>query len=160
MADPQWPASQSKHYSDPSGTLGLSYQATNKLLVYLQGRRSWRAGGFNGTAPAAINPGGGAPVLQNTNLFKPEHTNDIELGTKFAGSVFGRPLRMNLAVYNQWIKDVQRAQFPDPPGPAASIARSEEHPSELQSLMRISYAVFCLKKKNKHKHSQKKKSTR
>src|SRR3546814_1117596 len=30
-------------------------------------------------------------------------------------------------------------------------ARSEEHTSELQSLMRISYAVFCLKKKNKTK---------
>src|SRR3546814_4336573 len=30
--------------------------------------------------------------------------------------------------------------------------RSEEHTSELQSLMRISYAVFCLKKKTKHKH--------
>src|SRR3546814_20742923 len=28
--------------------------------------------------------------------------------------------------------------------------RSEEHTSELQSLMRISYAVFCLKKKKKH----------
>src|SRR3546814_5765039 len=31
----------------------------------------------------------------------------------------------------------------------ASPARSEEHTSELQSLMRISYAVFCLKKKKK-----------
>src|SRR3546814_4285067 len=30
--------------------------------------------------------------------------------------------------------------------------RSEEHTSELQSLMRISYAVFCLKKKNTRKH--------
>src|SRR3546814_5020762 len=30
----------------------------------------------------------------------------------------------------------------------ASMRRSEEHTSELQSLMRISYAVFCLKKKN------------
>src|SRR3546814_5455548 len=29
------------------------------------------------------------------------------------------------------------------------VIRSEEHTSELQSLMRISYAVFCLKKKNK-----------
>src|SRR3546814_6243918 len=29
-------------------------------------------------------------------------------------------------------------------------SRSEEHTSELQSLMRISYAVFCLKKKNKY----------
>src|SRR3546814_5979096 len=31
----------------------------------------------------------------------------------------------------------------------AEFARSEEHTSELQSLMRISYAVFCLKKKTK-----------
>src|SRR3546814_4538364 len=30
------------------------------------------------------------------------------------------------------------------------LERSEEHTSELQSLMRISYAVFCLKKKNKN----------
>src|SRR3546814_8579953 len=30
-----------------------------------------------------------------------------------------------------------------------TLARSEEHTSELQSLMRISYAVFCLQKKNK-----------
>src|SRR3546814_9002220 len=34
-------------------------------------------------------------------------------------------------------------------------ARSEEHTSELQSLMRISYAVFCLKKKTKTKTHQK-----
>src|SRR3546814_9677789 len=34
---------------------------------------------------------------------------------------------------------------------AAERRRSEEHTSELQSLMRISYAVFCLKKKNKNK---------
>src|SRR3546814_2944531 len=33
----------------------------------------------------------------------------------------------------------------------AALGRSEEHTSELQSLMRISYAVFCLKKKNKKK---------
>src|SRR3546814_4555687 len=32
------------------------------------------------------------------------------------------------------------------------IKRSEEHTSELQSLMRISYAVFCLKKQNFHLH--------
>src|SRR3546814_3664218 len=44
--------------------------------------------------------------------------------------------------------------FP-PPRPASkeffgtALKRSEEHTSELQSLMRISYAVFCLKKKKK-----------
>src|SRR3546814_6062076 len=35
-------------------------------------------------------------------------------------------------------------------GLSPPLRRSEEHTSELQSLMRISYAVFCLKKKNKH----------
>src|SRR3546814_4141970 len=39
--------------------------------------------------------------------------------------------------------------------------RSEEHTSELQSLMRISYAVFCLKKKKqKHIHNQTRHKTR
>src|SRR3546814_6515719 len=35
------------------------------------------------------------------------------------------------------------------------LARSEEHTSELQSLMRISYAVFCLKKKKKTQYTNK-----
>src|SRR3546814_5529547 len=37
---------------------------------------------------------------------------------------------------------------------ATSAERSEEHTSELQSLMRISYAVFCLKKKIQNKSTQ------
>src|SRR3546814_3338253 len=51
-----------------------------------------------------------------------------------------------------------------PPEKRPSVIRSEEHTSELQSLMRISYAVFCLKKKkieyathyhrNAHKYNQ------
>src|SRR3546814_11575974 len=45
----------------------------------------------------------------------------------------------------------------EPAGTAAHPVRSEEHTSELQSLMRISYAVFCLKKKKnknlKNKHT-------
>src|SRR3546814_4210008 len=41
------------------------------------------------------------------------------------------------------------------PGGLAMIARrSEEHTSELQSLMRTSYAVFCLKKKKKNTHTK------
>src|SRR3546814_6393470 len=48
------------------------------------------------------------------------------------------------------------ASADDPEGlsPTRYGDRSEEHTSELQSLMRISYAVFCLKKKKK-KHKQK-----
>src|SRR3546814_10496406 len=46
--------------------------------------------------------------------------------------------------------DAQRRPCPrsrDRDGFCPTLARSEEHTSELQSLMRISYAVFCLKKK-------------
>src|SRR3546814_2545356 len=43
---------------------------------------------------------------------------------------------------------VGRRFEPDP----AAVKRSEEHTSELQSLMRISYAVFCLKKKKHNNH--------
>src|SRR3546814_8359090 len=42
-----------------------------------------------------------------------------------------------------------RAATASPSGPDEAEARSEEHTSELQSLMRIPYAVFCLKKKKK-----------
>src|SRR3546814_2593086 len=41
-----------------------------------------------------------------------------------------------------------RARADDPGRKDVECGRSEEHTSELQSLMRISYAVFCLKKKN------------
>src|SRR3546814_9940800 len=58
-------------------------------------------------------------------------------------------------------RDAMVIAFPALPGDRANArgqivrttldgARSEEHTSELQSLMRISYAVFCLKKKKKH----------
>src|SRR3546814_2274539 len=39
-------------------------------------------------------------------------------------------------------------------GSGETAFRSEEHTSELQSLMRISYAVFCLKKKNNTIHNE------
>src|SRR3546814_10914662 len=42
-----------------------------------------------------------------------------------------------------------RTNSPQPAIESAFRKRSEEHTSELQSLMRISYAVFCLKKKTK-----------
>src|SRR3546814_9723627 len=45
-------------------------------------------------------------------------------------------------------------KLPEPPRlrRSAATVRSEEHTSELQSLMRISYAVFCLKKKTNNTH--------
>src|SRR3546814_1056701 len=52
--------------------------------------------------------------------------------------------------YAGWTCNSATASFGDTSGNCTDIpVRSEEHTSELQSLMRISYAVFCLKKKNK-----------
>src|SRR3546814_3990255 len=48
-------------------------------------------------------------------------------------------------------RDSARSAARQPASPPARRRRSEEHTSELQSLMRITYAVFCLKKK-KQKH--------
>src|SRR3546814_2823562 len=50
----------------------------------------------------------------------------------------------------------RRAVLPKRTAGADLPARSEEHTSELQSLMRISYAVFCLKKKKTKKQMNKK----
>src|SRR3546814_2538295 len=65
-----------------------------------------------------------------------------------------RPRRLNCALSRSRACACPSAMCARPPGrsmpwPIASSAwaRSEEHTSELQSLMRISYAVFCLKKK-------------
>src|SRR3546814_3444565 len=50
------------------------------------------------------------------------------------------PTRALTTVYASWCFSTSRSE---------PVLRSEEHTSELQSLMRISYAVFCLKKKKK-----------
>src|SRR3546814_10524041 len=63
--------------------------------------------------------------------------------------VFDRPAVLKRA-RKAGIDDSAHGRSPDRlrPGRAPLSMRSEEHTSELQSLMRISYAVFCLKKKN------------
>src|SRR3546814_8115732 len=57
----------------------------------------------------------------------------------------GPYFRLNQAIHE---KILDAARNPT----LAGIYRSEEHTSELQSLMRISYAVFCLKKKKNKTH--------
>src|SRR3546814_9007169 len=61
------------------------------------------------------------------------------------------PFALGLLIYlarrrSGFLRDLQEQV------PGIRAMRSEEHTSELQSLMRISYAVFCLKKKNKSTH--------
>src|SRR3546814_4964507 len=67
----------------------------------------------------------------------------------------GHALRNGLGLFHlrverhqQEEQEVQDSAEPRHQGAERTRRRSEEHTSELQSLMRISYAVFCLKKKN------------
>src|SRR3546814_4791792 len=54
---------------------------------------------------------------------------------------------LTISILNAFVRALRSTETK----PTAGIMlRSEEHTSELQSLMRISYAVFCLKKKTKH----------
>src|SRR3546814_3296148 len=66
----------------------------------------------------------------------------VMLGKKAAGQ------RQHCAQRGAGIESAKRGEGRGQQLLGAGIHRSEEHTSELQSLMRISYAVFCLKKKN------------
>src|SRR3546814_1412279 len=64
------------------------------------------------------------------------------------------PRRHDWVTMSRWCNSSVTATTTPKPPPCLTrprVPRSEEHTSELQSLMRISYAVFCLKKKN-HLH--------
>src|SRR3546814_4214136 len=76
-----------------------------------------------------------------TTLFR---STEIELGDLDAAA---RAIDRGLALAGSDGDTTARAQFLG--------IRSEEHTSELQSLMRISYAVFCLKKKKRSKTTHK-----
>src|SRR3546814_1627724 len=74
---------------------------------------------------------------------------DLLVGTQPVGEVEldNRDLRFESAAglaHSRGVREI--------PGRHRPAERSEEHTSELQSLMRISYAVFCLKKKNTNRY--------
>src|SRR3546814_9689841 len=83
-----------------------------------------------------------------TTLFR---SKPVEVGAGFGVGVFVGPDRH---------RNRERVPAAADPGiqiaeAQTSVPRSEEHTSELQSLMRISYAVFCLKKKTRQKKKTK-----
>src|SRR3546814_5162519 len=94
--------------------------------------------------PADFTPVGTTEMGRTAQLadqFAARNTKPLGLSTDTA------------AEHRKWIADVNDTQHTDLQFPIVADAdlkiarRSEEHTSELQSLMRISYAVFCLKKK-------------
>jgi iron complex outermembrane recepter protein len=90
--------------SKPSWLVGVDYKVTDDLLVYFNHRGSWRTGGFNGASLFS------AP---NASTFEPETTYDFEFGTKYSGYLGNMRTVLNLAVFDQYIKDVQRAPYLD-----------------------------------------------
>src|SRR3546814_9536547 len=103
-----------------------------------------------------------ATFFPYTTLFRSGHHAERNLGVDILQVVAAR-----LADRDVLVGLTRRAQLRhfDACGPGQILAgnrmhrsaeaRSEEHTSELQSLMRISYAVFCLKKKKSNKHNEK-----
>src|SRR3546814_10396811 len=81
-----------------------------------------------------------------TTLFRSMRRDPIYLST-FTGRPPDEPSVLGAALNEVFIPLLQQ-QFPEIVDFWLPPERSEEHTSELQSLMRISYAVFCLKKKN------------
>src|SRR3546814_7513039 len=99
----------------------------------------------------------GAPLI--TMKYPDSVSNTIQaMATQARAPYFDMGQDWDAAVYRDKLhyRDVEgRIDTPLPRMP-----RSEEHTSELQSLMRISYAVFCLKKKKtSHDHNTAKQST-
>lgn len=99
-----------------SWTVGVEDQVTTDLLLYAKSRRSFRSGGFNYFAPPTTgfgNASGGA--------YRPETATDAELGAKYRGRVATLPVRLNVAAYQMWVRDVQRAFYAQIFGNLASI---------------------------------------
>src|SRR3546814_3088980 len=102
--------------------------------------------GATGGEPAALQVIASAvlaavAVFTVVGLYKvePNQAAVLSLFGKYVGTVKDNGLRWSNPFFAKRKVSMRVRNF-----------RSEEHTSELQSLMRISYAVFCLKKKNQH----------
>src|SRR3546814_3691328 len=84
-------------------------------------------------------------LLPYTTLFRSQLAGDVQAQ---AGAVLGGGEERPEQPVPQFLRDAGPL-VAHVHGRAPGADRSEEHTSELQSLMRISYAVFCLKKKKK-----------
>src|SRR3546814_6040317 len=76
-----------------------------------------------------------------------------DVAVAVAGSPAGGRRRQSPAVYGQPADFLEMVHPQTEPDPGLLLQRSEEHTSELPSLLRLSYAVFCLKKKTDTKYS-------
>jgi len=104
------PAPYQQQLSQSLGKLswqfGVQDQVNSDLLLYVVTRRSFRSGGFNGTAA----PLAGTAAVGGAQ-FSPETATDVEGGIKLQGNLLGAPARLNVAVYNEWVDNIQRSIY-------------------------------------------------
>jgi iron complex outermembrane receptor protein len=113
---PAYDFNQRATFKKFSWTVGVEDQVSSSVLLYAKSRRSFRSGGFNYFAPPTVglgNASGGA--------YRPEVATDVELGAKYRGDLGAVPVRLNLAGYTMWVKDIQRAFYAQIFGNLAAI---------------------------------------
>lgn len=101
---------QSISEKKPSWTASLDYHFNSAIMGYVTTRGSWRRGGFNPFNPPTATPETSANA-PGGNYFLPEEIRDLEVGVKFEGHVADVPVRANIAVYNNWITDIQKTAY-------------------------------------------------
>src|SRR3546814_13542902 len=119
--------SASRSFNDFTPKVSLDYRWTDDFMTYASFAQGVKSGGFTGRYVIPTD----AP-----KSFDPEKITSYEIG--FKSQFLDNRVRLNASAFYSDYKDIQ------------VLIRSEEHTSELQSLMRISYAVFCLKKNTPH----------
>ena len=113
---PEYNFDQDRTFKKLAWTLGLENQVDANLLVYAKSRRSFRSGGFNYFAPPTEGFGNATG-----GTYRPEVATDVELGVKYRGNAGNMPIRLGLAAYNMWVKDIQRAFYAQIFGNLAAI---------------------------------------
>lgn len=113
---PQYNFNQDRTFRKLSWTFGIEDQVNSDLLIYAKTRRSFRSGGFNYFAPPTEGFGNATG-----GTYRPEVATDVELGLKYRGQAGSMPVQINLAGYNMWVKDIQRAFYAQIFGNLAAI---------------------------------------
>src|SRR3546814_3632480 len=91
-----------------------------------------------------------ARKLPPVEQWHPERTGDSAMEIRADGSWYHEGGRINRPAMVKLFSTILRREADGSHVSSGKSRRSEEHTSELQSLMRISYAVFCLTKKKKY----------
>jgi iron complex outermembrane recepter protein len=112
---------RSATFSYPAWTIGLDWQASENLFVYVKSSRASMAGGFN-TRPVPSTV---------SDAFGPESNTDVELGVK--DDFLEHHLRTNVALFHGWQKNVQRIVNTVIPGNPPTLTQYQTNAGDSQT---------------------------